>query len=1666
MPTSHLTPPTTFTPVLDLKELGIHHDFIKNVASDTLGLLPERLIKRLNEHSFNVPTWYTVAPLSQRMALNATQALNHQSLQALHSTLDQISTVEGFAVPLLEQALLKAFGTVCDVNKNVISLTTLNSFTDEIERTDTHTLLQAALHNFEGNQARANGIPWGSHLWDYKSTHSSDPAPHSIPIEPTAFAKLCRDLDIGGRYQQHLQRIFNPPGSVEKNLLEQRFIEHERNTLMLHADIALMKKDILATTHRTLIDYCKGHDSVQFNGNPLTVGSMSLDDIAFHSFIVFHAPSLEQDSRCVIYIPGDPVSGLKEYPNLRSAHSDLMSKMGIESYRQFFVHLASQSQKLKLSKRLTARFQHSTRDPLYMQHQPILLNLFRHLYQKKTGQLFNDARFLAVPTAEKNRLTLIDRFEHYLDVTLNILNVEALFVPGLGEVMMVVFAAQMMTEVYHGIEAWEQDEKEHAWSYTKDVLMNLAFVAVAGKVASEITRPAAVRVSPFVEELDVIELPGGKTQLWKPDLTPFEHDIDPGASEGPDNQGLYTHEGKSYLALEGKNYRVQKTAEGTWRLQHPTDPEHYAPPIDPNGHGAWIHEAEELSQWSESTLVRRLDPSLSDLSDEQARYLMHASQTDSALLRQAYRDLAPPPALLEDGITRFKLKQHLEQFIQKMRTHDTTADPLLQLQVLVDVDLWPRSKALRCLDSEGKTIIEYGNGSPAKVPVIQILDSQIRRGELLKSVLLSLDDNEVRALTGNGLAASIEEKVQRLSTKIADRAEQLSDDLFRSLYARSNRSTDPLVMKLITTWPGLPVPVATELVDAATSAERWALEDGVRIPLPVAEEARLYVEEVRLAHACDDFYFDYDNNPDTQKLILHSLEKMPGWSPEVRLEVRDKTLSGALLDEVGPRDAPLRKVLVKVGSRYLTYNASEHMLHGLDDIYASVLHALPDQERAALGFPHTGQGQALKEALVERPGLDRQALSKVLGFKPTTLKTESPLQLAKGRIRYPAIDPEAIRCGRAPFPCFRASPRRVRHLKSKMFPMHTNEVVERFLELESLYSRAGLARLEALNKEYKALKESLSEWINGPLEMVQVNESHLRPVHISDKTRAANKIIRCWQRSSGMGTEFPGARLNITNLNLARLPALNADFSHVTSLQMSDMYLHESIDPFLAQFPNLQELKFESAHLEALPASLFNLQELKQLHLSKNRITLTPEAAEKLAALKKLRVLNLSSNPLDHLPDFTQMSELARLDLRATGLTQWPEGIEHLPFLTHLDLRANSLTALPQGYFQIPVQRLRNTFLHDNPFDNSTWDAINAHRTRQGLALERRVHAPVPTHHVNLWLDPSLTESERVLKTAIWTALEAEPNAENFFRVIRDLVVSADFQHDRQQLTEKVWKVLECAAEDAGYREEVFASSLENETCVDRTSTIFGRFGFKFLLREALLAEGSDKETRLLALMKGRVRLLELDDIAQTQVALQHHAYRSAVSEHVLSPEQISRLEPDELEVKLIYQVDLAQRLELPWQPSHMQFRAIAKISPAQIEEAYHIVLNKETVHGYMAKKLLEEGIWRDHIQSAYSADIKAGNLVFEQRYVDLETLQEKQQRWVDTVGSDDTDARLLLQQELQQLAQRLNIDQTRVFTGAPMPEADYYAELENIDRHKKKTLERITQNILDTKTR
>lgn len=1653
-----LTPPAP-----DLNELGIHHDFISTVAAETLSLLPIQLTQQLSTHALQLPAWYTHAPQSQRQALKVTQALNLQSRQALQAVLDQIGTVESFAIPLLEQALLKEFGIACDVKTNIISITTLNPYTDEIERSDSQTLLQAALHNFEENQASPGGIPRGSYLWNYKSTRSSDPPPRTIAIEPTAFASLCRRLDIGGRYQQHLESIFNPTSTPEKAKLDQLFIQHERHALILQADIALMKKDILASTHATLINYCKGHGDALFNGHTLTFESMALDTINFNSLIISHAPTLEEDPRCIVYIPGDPISCIKEYASLREAAADFKEKIKLDSYREFFIHLAPQSQKLELKKRLDSRIQDLSRDPLYLQPAAININLFQHLYEHKTRQLKADARFLAVPTAQINRLSLITRLEHYLDTTLNILNVEALFVPGLGEVMMAVFAAQMMTGIFHGIEAWEQSEKDLAWAYTKDVLLNLAFTAAAGKFAAELTRPAPVEVSAFVEELDLVELPNGQRQLWKPDLTPFEQDITLDPSTAPDAIGLQVHNGHSYVPLEGKYYRVQKTAADAYRLPHPTNPAHYSPHIATNGHGAWVHEAEELAQWSDSTFVRRLDPALSALSDDQAHALLYASDTDVAVLRQTFSELEPPPALLADTITRFKIKQELGTFIRKMLANDASADPLLQLQVLVDVELWPRSKALRCLDNDGRTIIEYGNGSAHKVPVIQVLDSQIQRGELLENVLRALDANEVQALTGSAFEDSLAQKTQKLRAKIGRHAEQRRGDLFTSRYKKANQSDDPLIMRLTSTWPSLPLPAARELIDAANSAERLALQEGAGIPLRLAEEARLLVDQVRLAHAFDGLAFDYGMAPDTQKLLLHNLERLPGWPPNLRIDIREKSLGGALLEHVGPADAPIRKTLVKHGNRYQTFNGRDQMLHGLDDIYASVLHALPDQERAALGFPHTGQGPALQEALMQQSPAPRKAVRKLLQMPAAPSGEHSPLRLARGRQGYPPFVSEPALCIRSPTGCLQSRPRRIRYLIQKLFPMHHPQVVEDFLGIENLNSRAGVARLEALNLEYKTQITKLRQWIAEPLELVRVSEGHSRPVHIRDKERVAQKLMKCWRRAIEGGQLSLDYSLDLSGFNLGQLPSLTADFTHVTSLHMSNVYLGPSIDNFLANFPNLKVLKLESAYLRQLPESLFGLQKLKYLYLGNNRFRLTPQVAARLSGMTQLNVIDLSRNTLTTVPDFTRLNQLQSLNLRDTGLTQWPAGVENLPLLTTLDLRENAITALPSSYYAIPRERLVRIRLHDNPLDAGTVERVNELRERLGLPREIRLHTPPGSNPLNHWLNADMTAELRAERSQLWRELHATQGYEPFFRVINDLVASADFARDRVVLSAKVWRILE-AARDFDFREELFIAATEHDNCVDRASTVFSRFGFKLLLREADALEGIARETELLRLMKGRVRLLELDDIARSQFDLQTLAYNEALANPELTPAQRSRLKPDLLEVQLIYQVDLGERLDLPWQPTHMQFRAQALTSSQQIENAYEIVINNESRRGYLAKKLVLEGTWRDYLESAYHDEIKRDNAPHEQRHDDIETLQEKQKEWAETLNSQDIVARERLQGELKTLALKLKIDEQQIFTGQPMTEDEYHQELVQIEQRKRRTLELLTQRILDSK--
>lgn len=1668
------TAPLTHTSLKppDLKDLGIHHDLIKVKAQSAINNFHASLIPALHHQAYPPVSGYNLLSAEQQQGLREHQALSRTNLINLRQYLDDISSVEAFAEPLLQDALLKAFGIACDVRKNVITLTTLNTFTGEITSRATQTLLQAALHNFLPEQAETGGIPRGSHLWDYKSTRSSDPAPKLLEIDPVAFARLCRELDIGKRYQEHLAAIISPPHAQDKLAVASAFIDHERSMLLLQADVALMNKHIKPETHTTLMRFGAGDERSLFGTLPISCNYMKLDEVQFSSMVLFHGDPLEQEQRCIVYIPGDPISCLKEYDNLRAAHADLMIKLQDATYREFFIHLAPQSQKLALTKRFNNRFAKGGRDPLGMTQQPVSGNLFQHLYTRKVQQLMADARFLAVPTDDINRIALLDRLEHYLDVSLNVLNVAAFFVPGLGEVMAVVFAAQIMGDVYHGIEAWEQDDKDLAWAYTKGVLINLATAAAIGKLASEFARPLPVKPVPLIEELAVFTQEQGQTRLWKPDITPFEHDISLPPALKPDAKGLYYHMSRYYLKLEDKHYCVEKTGEQTYRLLHPTQPSAYGPELSHNNHGAWKHGAEEHAEWDKNTLFRRLHPTLSTVDSDTVEQMLHACGVDDAELLQVHVDQSPPPALLDDSITRLAIDQDLQRFIQRMQAGDRTADPQIQLQLLVEEDMWPPTKALRFIDTEGKTITEYGNNATKKLPIIQVLDSQLRRGEMLKVVLESLAPEEVTALVGlsteqGEIGSSLTEKAEALHKRLTRRARQRTGKLFTSRYMSPPMPDSPAAQQLLKRFPTLPGPVVNELLVSATQAELEVLEKQIRVPVRIAQEATIYSQELRLTRAFEGLYLEYLNNADTQKLILHSLADMPGWSKDVRIEVRDGEFSGRLLDHVGAVDAPILKVLVKEGARYQTYDANNLNLHGLDDLYASVLHALPDVQRRALGFPHPAQGPALKAALEQRAPMSRSALRDVLQI-PRGQDT-SPMQLAKGRPVDSFPQPAAARCARSPFACFRSNPRRVRSLITELYPTHTAEAVEEFLGLEDLYSREGLQRLEALKTEFRTLVKDLENWKAKPPELAQVSRHHVRLVHPMDRQRVINKLIKCWQRRITRprgSTEIPsGVTLDIDGIHFGALPELTADFSHVKQLQFSNFYLQPGINGFLRHFPGLTSLKLSSTHLLEIPSSIFDLDSLTHLHLGGNSITLTAEAAGTFSEMTQLRTLDLSNNPLGEVPVFSRMTQLQQLNLRNTRLMAWPTGVETLDDLTHLDLRENNLTALPESYFQLPRERLRSTYVHGNPLPTATLEAVMAYREQLGLRFEARVHAQGSAPHpADVWLDKTQPSSQRLGRLELWSALQAEPGNRDFFRVIHDLSESPDFRFAREQLTQRVWRVIAAAAEDTSLRHEFFGGAVEHQTCIDRVQTVFSRFGYKVLLHEIGLLQGVAKETELVKLIKGRTRLLQLDDIAQTQIDLQTSAYNTAREEARLSPGQIAELKPDPLEVQLIYQVDLGDRLELPWQPSHMKFRTLAKITPAQIEEAFNLIINQEKIPGYLPKKMLEEEPWMDYLTEHYGAEIEAEREPHLQRIKDIDQLQELQEQWAEKQAEGDSDALQTLTHDLKTLAKKLEVDEQKVLTKVPMLDEDYYALQLKARAELDEVMVKLTQTLLDKK--
>ncbi|MGQ7858091.1 dermonecrotic toxin domain-containing protein [Pseudomonas sp. 32A] len=1322
MPAS-LTPAAAGAFQADLR--GVHYHFLKDRVPDWFNQATTQRQEELASHEMQLPSWYLAAAPQARAVLCNRNVQYREALNRIEHSLGTIKEISAFAEPLLKAAIKATFQQELDVTQvyfarkygfksrdDLFGFFVFDQPGEAAQRYEYRgvSLLEAALANFEPDEEQSSPCSdcqlittWSSYDGEVLPTFAAVSA-QALPIAPHAFAKLCRTLDLGRLYQQHLSAIVWPEDGVERLVLERQLEEHHRQQLALSVEVGhnqAGKWGISATAYQVLQQVLANRSDVTLDGQPLTFAALKIFGCTLVGPLLIgpNRQGSDRVERVLVFIPNDPQQPLKEYASSGEFMDDLRTRLHSGSYRRFFSRFIPLRQQGGFFARFNALYKpgkgtHGGEDfplppkpaRLELDEAPITTDLWVHLRQEQVRKIFADARAVAVPTGDEDLKARVDRLNSYVDAVTGVFNLAAFVVPGLGPIMLAVGAAQMCSEAYEGIEAYEQGDIKTMWAHFSSVALNAAFIATGAKVLPQ------VQLSSQVDRLKPVTLASGKPALWNPDLAPYKIPVELPADARPNEIGLYTHNGQTILPHEGDYYRVSQDAQtGHYRIQHPTRPEAYAPELETDHAGLWSHEVEEPLTWDRPTLMRRLGLT-GELSAERLEQAREASGVSLDTLRQTYSEHESLPLLFGDTLERFKIHQQLSTFVEQMHSSEPAvyakADPALQLHIMQRRGLLPETPPLRVLDHQANVLWDDPAAPALPRRVVVLSARNLARGELLKEVLYTLQgiDPALSDIPGNP-EDSLEVRAGKLRQDLGQAVDIFKAGLVEERYNRSTVSRDADVQLVLDSYPRLPVAVAGRLLKDLDTAALQVFRDTGRLPENSAGLAKWCEQETRVSRAYEGLHLDSLAELDSQRLALHSLATLPGWPADSRLELRQYSAQGTLLDAIGSAQATVKKTLVLMDNGLFDAPIPR-------DFYGATWDALSPAEREALGLP---DALALKRALQQAP-LPREALRAVLLEHPVhkpaydpTLRLLGGMKGFRERVAGLFTDPRA----------------RVRSL----YPALTEAEIDRFFEV---YHEDPGAQLTRLEQRYRQIDQVLKVWVHA--NTPDSGGTALDRIG-GVAARAANEIRACWRRETGN-------KLSLHQLGHLELPPLEAAVGHVETLEIFNFKWSDTAPKFLSGFPNLKTLLIGPGAISEFPEVIAGLKHLKVLTLSGSNIRLNLQSAAKLGSLGNLEQLNLANNPLGMTPDFSGMPRLKRLDLNNTQLEQWPTGLRDHADLQFIDLRLNRLRAVPADFLAPSSDQLeavtrinRVTLLKGNAFAQDAWQLFD--RYWQRVSQER-----------------------------------------------------------------------------------------------------------------------------------------------------------------------------------------------------------------------------------------------------------------------------------------------------------------------------------------------------------
>ena len=221
-----------------------------------------------------------------------------------------------------------------------------------------------------------------------------------------------------------------------------------------------------------------------------------------------------------------------------------------------------------------------------------------------------------------------------------------------------------------------------------------------------------------------------------------------------------------------------------------------------------------------------------------------------------------------------------------------------------------------------------------------------------------LSRKEVETLLGAKVSGRQPEKALEGTLGEGRHFKESASRVFERMYQRIHQVMLSGGEKLRQVFADIPARYAQRLIDQAPSIERVHLRSTGRVPLRLGQKVQRAITAVRVDRALSGFHVPQIANADNEKLAIQLLPRLSGWDARLRLTVRDKTLTGPVLEAIGDEAAtPLHTcTLVKSGEGYEAFAGDGQSLGrvapGPDSLYAAILKALPTRQRSAVGFPN------------------------------------------------------------------------------------------------------------------------------------------------------------------------------------------------------------------------------------------------------------------------------------------------------------------------------------------------------------------------------------------------------------------------------------------------------------------------------------------------------------------------------------------------------------------------------------------------------------------------------------------------------------------------------------------------------------------------------------------